>query len=286
MKKEADHQAFTLVELLVVIAIIALLIALFVPNMTGMLRHARTFQCATNLGNIGKAVMNRKAALGGGWDNRLLAGAWPSSLMPYLDKATTIIICPEDVDPSNSGGGFTEDFPVQMAISPNGTWEGITHYLDLVPGPMCRKLSVQQHTDWFNGGGGPPPETYDGPEGLPVTYFLTFEDLEGGGDMSIDDCQVMVELDANAVPTFYPADTPWSGYKMFLVWAEDHTNALESDGPLAVYPGEVRAVTAAGPVVSYGMNDDVAKLEGGTDKILAVDYEQVVANSSLDQWSD
>jgi prepilin-type processing-associated H-X9-DG protein len=230
--------------------------------------------------------MNRRAALGYEPDNRLLAGAWPSSLMPYLEKATTIVICPEDLDPS--GGGFTGGFPVQMAISPNHTWEGITHYLDLVPGPITRKLSVQQHTDWWPTAPGPPPETYDGPEGFPVTYFLVFEDILGQGESqaSIDDCQVMVELDANGVPTFYPADTPWSSYKMFFVWLADHTNALESDETLAVYPGETRSVTTIGTAASYGMNEDVAKLEGGTDKILAVDYEKIVADSDQDQWSD
>ena len=285
--RKGETKGFTLVELLVVIAIIALLIALFVPNMAGIVRRGRTFQCQTNLRHICEAVMDRRAVVGGDRDKRLLAGAWPSSLMPYLDMASTIVICPEDADPT--GGGFTENFPVQMAVSPPGTWEGITHYLDLVPGPMVRKLSVQQHADWWptgQAGVQNVPETYDGPEGFPVTYFLTFEDVQGGGDMDINDCQVKIELDANGVPTFYPADNPWSGFQFFLVWSADDTNALESDEPLAVYPGETRSVTAFGTAASYGMNDDVAELEGGTEKILAVDYEQIVANSSTDQWTD
>ncbi|MBL7133940.1 MAG: type II secretion system protein [Phycisphaerae bacterium] len=287
MTRQPGHRAFTLIELLVVIAIIALLITLLAPNLTAALRHARTVQCANNLKRIGEALMNRRAALGSDWDNRLLAGTWPEALLGYVSGETDIYVCPEDRDPAS--GGMTENFPVQMAISPNGTWPGITHYLDLVPGPMCRKLSVDQHTTWYNGGGGPPPATYDGPEGLPNTYFLAFEDIQGGGDWSIDDCQVKVELDENGVPTFYPADTPWSGYRMFFVWAADHTDALNPDGshqPLAVYPNETRSVTTFGALVSYGMNDDVARLAGGTRKILAVDYELVVANSSQDQWSD
>jgi len=278
--RQRGHRAFTLVELLVVIAIIALLIAFLAPNLSSALRHARTVQCANNLKRIGEGVMNRRAALGTDWDNRLLAGTWPQALPPYVGGETGIFLCPEDRDPTTVGG----DFPVQMAISPNHTWPGITHYCDLVPGPMCRKMSVDQHAVWFNGGGGPVPD-YDGPEGFPVTYFLTFEDIEGGGDMDCNDCQVKVELDANNVPTFYPADL-WSGYMMFFVWSADHTNALDSDPPLAVYPNETRSVTAVGGRASYGMNDDVARLAGGTGKILAVDYEQIVADSSQDQWSD
>ncbi len=287
MARQRGHRAFTLVELLVVIAIIALLIALFAPNLTAALRYARTVQCANNLKRIGEAVMSHRAALGGDWDKRLLAGTWPEALVDYAGGETGIFICPEDADPT--GGGMTENFPVQMAISPNHTWAGISHYCDLVPGPLVRKISVQQHAAYWQvgyAGGPPPPATYDGPEGPPVTYFLMFEDVQGGGDMDINDCQVMIELDANGAPTFHPADTPWSGYKMYFVWAADHTNALDSDQPLAIYPGEARSVTVFGALVSYGMNEDVAKLAGGTRKILAVDYEQVVANSSHDQWSD
>ncbi len=280
MRREFDHRAFTLIELLVVIAIIVLLIAFIVPNLTGVLRWARTHQCARNLRHIGEAVMNCRTVVG---DDHLLASAWPESIARYVNWEKAIYICPEDVEPS--GGGMTENFPFQMAVSPPGTWGGISHYLDLTPGPLVRKISVEQHAAYWltaSGGGAPPPIPYDGPEGIPVTYFLMFEDASDG---DTNDCQVKVDIDAGGVATFYPADTPWSGYKFFFVWKANHTNALDSDEPLAIYPAEPRSATVFGAPTSYGMNDDVPKLGSGTTKILAADYEQVIANSQ-DQWTD
>ena len=281
MIRDSDRRAFTLIELLVVIAIIVLLIALFVPSMSGALGQVRTRQCANNLYEIGKAAANRRAALG---DEHLLAGGWPESIARYVNWEKSIYICPEDLEPA--GGGVTENFPFQMAVSPPGTWAGISHYLDLAPGPVCRKISVEQHDAYWptaSGGGDPPPTPYDGPEGIPVTYFLMFEDAT---DMDMNDCQVKIDIDAEGVATFYPADTPWSGYKFFFVWKEDHSNALESDEPLGIYPNEPRSVTLFGAPTSYGMNEDVPRLGGGTTKILALDYEQIVANSSQDHWTD
>ena len=54
----ARRPGFTLVELLVVIAIISLLIALLLPAVQAAREAARRTLCATNLNQIGLAVLN------------------------------------------------------------------------------------------------------------------------------------------------------------------------------------------------------------------------------------
>jgi len=261
--------AFTLLELLVVIAIIILLVALLAPNLRGMRQVATTVKCANNLKRIGEAAGQRRASETRGRIKSLQAFGWQESLLEYMGNRPEMLKCEEDDVLEASGPVAAE-----LAVSPNGTWEGITHYVDF-EGPMCMKLSQTQYEAGHPGSG-----SWDHsyvPDGGNI-YWLFFEDIIGGGDLDFNDAYIRVESSDNM--TILHPKKGSAGYSFWIVNADTHEDLMSPPGMLST--SDTRQVTIDQTPTSYGMNSNVERLWGG-GKILALEYEITIAKDT-DAW--
>ena len=125
--KNRDSRAFTLLELLVVIVIITVLAALFLPAFATAKQRARTTSCASNLGQLGKALALYAAdfhaypGTRGGpvhpWDPGISHHGptniswilWNERLQPYVQNSSAVFRCPAHT-PSFHPAGFWTNF--------------------------------------------------------------------------------------------------------------------------------------------------------------------------------
>ena len=93
-------QGFTLLELLTVVAIIAVLCSILVPALQGVRKSAQQVSCASNMRQIGSALLLYAAAN----DNKLpetshtaaVGQSWIYTLSDYLGDCDEVRICPAD----------------------------------------------------------------------------------------------------------------------------------------------------------------------------------------------
>ena len=123
------RSGFTLIELLVVIAIIAILAAILFPVFATAREKARQTSCASNLKQIGLAMLQYiqdydecspcgliSTTTSSGCDNIGLPGmGWAGQVYPYV-KSTQVFACPDDVTDQTKSGS-TVLYPVSYAYN-------------------------------------------------------------------------------------------------------------------------------------------------------------------------
>ncbi len=96
------ERGFTLIELLVVITIIAVLIGISVPAMAGMKARANQTACASNLRQVGMAMIqfcqDNDGQFPKSTHSATASESWIHTLLPYLAKVEEVRLSPGDPD--------------------------------------------------------------------------------------------------------------------------------------------------------------------------------------------
>jgi len=146
----AQRTAFTLVELLAVVTIIVVLLAILLPSLDGAVRHAQRAACASNLDQIGTALLSylgdHKARFP---DKRFSMYSWVGKkgsiylttygadvrvLNQYMghfdeDDEVPIAECPNDAG-AEYGGGSASSYEAQGASYGSNTHTGVPSLVD------------------------------------------------------------------------------------------------------------------------------------------------------------
>ena len=135
---------FTLIELLVVVAIIAILAAILFPVFQKVRENARRTSCASNLKQIGLAVIqyNQDAdetfPIGEQfpWAGNISTGVggahWTNQIDPYL-KSLAVLTCPDDSQggaPAGNAGGYAGR---SISYAANGYYPWYDHWAGGTP---------------------------------------------------------------------------------------------------------------------------------------------------------
>jgi prepilin-type N-terminal cleavage/methylation domain-containing protein len=125
MKRNLRTRGFTLVELLVVIGIIALLISILLPSLNRARETANRVKCASNLRQIGLAIMQYTNDSKGPFPRTLYnPGGTSQYVLHSFGLANTTL--------NLASSGVTDPFSVQSLTNTTGYWNNVPECLFLL----------------------------------------------------------------------------------------------------------------------------------------------------------
>ena len=275
--------AFTLTELLVAIVVIALLISIIAPLPGVAISYAHQVKCASNQRQIFDAMLIRRneeflrlqVQPGTMTSDTLQVNDWPTAIQHYIGRSANVMLCPEEKDTQRG----IPDVSVRI------WWIGVrdehmfTHYPywmesdyedpGLDPKPNMWKING----DNYRRGGKPKSmlAKYT-PGNDPNDYWFAVEDI---GDADFWD------FDTHVIET--PTSIKIHGYEGYAQaihaiigpdgsrFDYDNPDGKEEIGPLEFFM----------PRTHFGMNSQASSLRAGTEKLLLVDYNDIVVRTGL-----
>ncbi len=293
LSRRAGRFAFTLTETLIVMTVLGLLVAIVVPTIGRVAALGRSALCKDHLRRITEAYLDHKVGERMDYsDGVFAANIWTAQVMPLLGWQEDVLFCPEDPEPYwslpevgltiYSYGGLL--YQVQ-AFDAHPYW--LEQPLsDFDPGERPGMWCVND--DVYSSIKDGAVDRTDMPQFTPgtdprVTWWIIEDQRIGkdnttaGGDEDFNDLDIkLTDLGGGVyqVAAFHGD----AGYTFGLV-SPDGEETRESNGTI----GPLNMLGEGG---SYGVNWRATNFVVGTQKILAMDYGDLIVYAGGDLLPD
>ncbi|HDZ22747.1 hypothetical protein LCGC14_0451540 [marine sediment metagenome] len=280
-------RGFSLTEMLIVVMVLGLLLSIVVPSFLRGAAISRRVRCSANLHALGQAYVVHKTNNRLSGERPFTAIGWVTALQPYLANNLAALKCPEDYNPKlvlpdvkiwcpkgpyNLDVFTAHPYWLEYAAAEinggPGIWKVNDEVYDQIRPEIAERHNITQSLPKYT------------PGKNPNNYWLLFEDLRAGadlwstGDKDYEDIIIRVEERGDRVDIWaYKGAT----FHQFDLVAPDGTTYVDIG-----YQGDAEVYSFRGRAqLSYALSLRVNEIALGTDKVLALDYENDVCYAGV-----